>query len=588
MKRFLLCAILAVVTPLAFGHVGSPNVFFEGRAGVYSVYAVVRPPAALPGAAQVSVRVLEADIRSVSLLPVMWQAGRKGSPVPVVAQRVTGETNLWSAEVWFLRPGSYTIQVNVEGSRGSGEAIVPVNAIGMQGQPMKPGLRATLSVLGLLLVASAVFIVGAVAREGCLEPGDKPAARHYTRGRWSAAIAVLLLAAGGTAGAARWRSMDLAYRTQGVQKPEPAAAAVRADDGRVILELRQSEQSASLPSWAALVPDHGKLMHLFLIREPALDVFAHLHPIRTDARTFALEAPALPAGGYQLYGDVTFENGISQTLVARVTLPETFGATPAPPPLATNLTGEVICGFPSASGTNNGPVIRDMDDSWHVGQAKPTGFVNRATVKCPRGGSASRLMGGHTLLFENADAVMAGSFWAVTVAGQDLAKYVLLRDGVSAAQATERAKFAYGFVQTLGGGLGLLAFGPMCVRLGRKKTFALLLIGAFLIVPITCYVPKTYGQLLLLLPVFGFLTLGLHAGFAIYFPELFPTHLRATRPRSPVRSPRNLCVTLMRTSSAATRSFSTSSPDRTPRTICASSNAKSVRCKNSSEPERCN
>lgn len=125
-------------------------------------------------------------------------------------------------------------------------------------------------------------------------------------------------------------------------------------------------------------------------------------------------------------------------------------------------------------------------------------------------------------------AVGLGSFWAVTVAGQDLAKYFLLRDGVPLKHAVEQSKFAYGFVQTLGGGLGLLAFGPLCVRIGRKKTFVLMLVGAFLIVPITCYLPKTYNQLLLVLPVFGFLTLGLHAGFAIYFPELFPTHLRAT------------------------------------------------------------
>jgi Sugar (and other) transporter len=34
--------------------------------------------------------------------------------------------------------------------------------------------------------------------------------------------------------------------------------------------------------------------------------------------------------------------------------------------------------------------------------------------------------------------------------------------------------------------------------------------------------------MLLILPVFGFFTLGMHAGFAIYFPELFPDHLRAT------------------------------------------------------------
>src|SRR5207249_5668032 len=84
-------------------------------------------------------------------------------------------------------------------------------------------------------------------------------------------------------------------------------------------------------------------------------------------------------------------------------------------------------------------------------------------------------------------AVGLGSFWAVTVAGQDLAQFMLMRDGMAKAEAIKQAKFAYGFVQTLGGGLGLLAFGPLCVWLGRKRAFALMLIGAFLIVPITCY-----------------------------------------------------------------------------------------------------
>jgi len=47
-------------------------------------------------------------------------------------------------------------------------------------------------------------------------------------------------------------------------------------------------------------------------------------------------------------------------------------------------------------------------------------------------------------------------------------------------------------------------------------------------VPITCYGPQTYQQLLLILPFFGFFTLCMHAGYAVYFPELFPNHLRAT------------------------------------------------------------
>jgi MFS family permease len=53
-------------------------------------------------------------------------------------------------------------------------------------------------------------------------------------------------------------------------------------------------------------------------------------------------------------------------------------------------------------------------------------------------------------------------------------------------------------------------------------------LAALAIVPITCFTPTEYWHLLVLLPIFGFCTLGLHAGFAVYFPELFPTRLRAT------------------------------------------------------------
>lgn len=125
-------------------------------------------------------------------------------------------------------------------------------------------------------------------------------------------------------------------------------------------------------------------------------------------------------------------------------------------------------------------------------------------------------------------AVCLGAFWAVTVAGQDLAREMLLREGVPLAEAAERAKSAYGYLQAAGAGVGLLMFGPMCARFGRRRAFRWGMIGAFFIVPVTCYVPQNYTQLLLLLPVFGFLTVGMQAGMAIYFPELFPAHLRAT------------------------------------------------------------
>jgi MFS family permease len=125
-------------------------------------------------------------------------------------------------------------------------------------------------------------------------------------------------------------------------------------------------------------------------------------------------------------------------------------------------------------------------------------------------------------------AVGLGTFWGVTVAGQDLTLALLLRNGLPQELAAERAKFAFGIVQTAGGGLGMLCFGPLAERLGRRGAFALMHLAAFAVVPVICYVPQTYGQMLWLLPIFGFFTLGSHAGYAVYFPELFPDHLRAT------------------------------------------------------------
>ena len=125
-------------------------------------------------------------------------------------------------------------------------------------------------------------------------------------------------------------------------------------------------------------------------------------------------------------------------------------------------------------------------------------------------------------------AVGLGTFWGVVVAGQDLAREILLRHGVDATTAADRSKIAYGFVQAVGMGVGFLCFGPAAERLGRRGAFLVWHVGAVAIVPITCYLPQSYAQILLLLPLFGFFAAGMHAGYAIYFPELFPSHLRAT------------------------------------------------------------
>jgi len=86
------------------------------------------------------------------------------------------------------------------------------------------------------------------------------------------------------------------------------------------------------------------------------------------------------------------------------------------------------------------------------------------------------------------------------------------------------------FLVTTGGGAGLLAFGPLCEWLGRRGAFLLFHLGGFAVALLLFQMLADSGTTVLCctLPVFGFMTLGMHAGYAVYFPELYPTRLRGT------------------------------------------------------------
>jgi len=96
----------------------------------------------------------------------------------------------------------------------------------------------------------------------------------------------------------------------------------------------------------------------------------------------------------------------------------------------------------------------------------------------------------------------------------------------------KRAEMISMFLNTVGGGLGLVLFGAISNKLGRKGAFIFYHAGGLLIALLMFQVliPQKAPMpvLWIALPIFGFLTLGMHAGYAVYFPELFPTRLRGT------------------------------------------------------------
>ena len=83
-------------------------------------------------------------------------------------------------------------------------------------------------------------------------------------------------------------------------------------------------------------------------------------------------------------------------------------------------------------------------------------------------------------------------------------------------------------VLNFGGMIGCLIFPFVAERLGRKRALLSYFLGALIFVPTTFFLAETFFQALVVSPLMGFFAAGVFAGFAIYFPELFPTAIRAT------------------------------------------------------------
>lgn len=83
-------------------------------------------------------------------------------------------------------------------------------------------------------------------------------------------------------------------------------------------------------------------------------------------------------------------------------------------------------------------------------------------------------------------------------------------------------------LQNLGGALGIYFFKTMTQKLGRRPAFALAFILAMASTAGTFWFLNSFYDVFWMIPMMGFCQLTLFGGYAIYFPELFPTRLRST------------------------------------------------------------
>lgn len=83
-------------------------------------------------------------------------------------------------------------------------------------------------------------------------------------------------------------------------------------------------------------------------------------------------------------------------------------------------------------------------------------------------------------------------------------------------------------VLNVGAFFGIFAFSKVAGHFGRRPAFAVSFVLAFASTALVFGMLNSFDQIFWMIPLMGFCQLALFGGYAIYFPELFPTRLRST------------------------------------------------------------
>ena len=324
----LLAATLVLIASFPVrAHVGSPDVFFEGDAGPYHLFVTVRVPQVIPGVAEIDVRTSSPGIRTVQFVPMrLTGAGSNLPPVPDLAQESRQDPQFFTGSLWLMEFGALQVRVMVDGAKGKAELSVPVPAFARRTLPMQRPLGGLLLGLTVFLALGMIFIAGAAVREGNLSPDEQPSPSRIRRARIVMAITALIVVAILFLGN-RWWGVEANNHQRDVNLFKPPLAETTIENGnRLILAAKGQD-----PHWSKyvrmedVIPDHGHLMHLFLIRMPGMDQMWHLHPQLVAGGEFAEDLPSMPAGKYQVFADVVDKAGFPWTLVGAIDLPEVHG-----------------------------------------------------------------------------------------------------------------------------------------------------------------------------------------------------------------------------------------------------------------------
>jgi hypothetical protein len=310
-RKHLLPLALLIVLP-AHAHIGSPDTFVQATAGPYKFLLAAHPPALYPGALELDLRLNPDDHITTATVSL-----DNGAPTPIQIF----DAGTATASIWLPNAAAHTLHITVQGNPYDLNLpdTVPPRKVD-SGTPSSWWYR-----LGfLLLFAISLWLVLRRKRS------------RSSRSWWQ----IVLLTAGCLIGSVLLfvtsvvlYGKALAYIQRKIYGSQTVLTANLTPNGTLDLTLSNPGRDFS-----TIVPDHGKLLHLFLIRQPQQDVFLHLHPQQLTPGRFSVPLPAMPPGTYRLFADYylapggDLKNAQGETPTITLDLPAQFHPSAAPDP----------------------------------------------------------------------------------------------------------------------------------------------------------------------------------------------------------------------------------------------------------------
>jgi hypothetical protein len=334
MRNLTTILSILLASTLVHAHVGSADVFYEGDAGPYHLFVTVRLPPTIPGVAEIEIRSTTADVQTIRVVPGrLTGAGSDLLAVPDIARRSKDDPQFFVSSLWLMEFGAMQVHIEVNGSRGKEELSVPIASFARQSLPLYWWVRGLLIFFVLLLTFGIVLITGTVVRESSVPPGEAPPAPNRRRSWTVMAITLLVAVVFVYLNSEWWNVWEVTYKHNVELLKPPPAQVTLLDRNRLLIRPAGKLMIPDAGEWVdpreinmeEIIPDHGHLMHMFLIALPGMDRMWHLHPDPVDGGAFVQNLPAMPAGRYKVFADIVDKTGFPWTLVGDLEIQQING-----------------------------------------------------------------------------------------------------------------------------------------------------------------------------------------------------------------------------------------------------------------------